>query len=416
MAAGTATIGGRQYAVGLYWENSPGGGRVTQIAKEAAKQPGTQAEFYVVRPGNNDGRVAQFGLCSSEAGQKAGMPALAGCLANQVPGSWVGAFRLSEGVIVTVVRDDLIVPDGDVFFQDEAEARDRLIQEIGFGGLQTTYAPESWSIPGADTIPLTLLLNNRQDIKLQQVSIPKKVKIIAASVGLLLIVLVGGVWYWQAQEAEEEARAAAAAALAHPSPMSLFQDNKPPEPKYVRVWENEPQPMAAIEACRAGLSSIPAAVAGWKISGVKCAKSNMAVTWAFDKGMATIPEGAQLDDVGKTASKSIGLTVLPARGAETLLDPTDVLKRYLAQNWGVGLSVAADDPPPPPPPGYTGEWHPPPPPWVKRSFTLTVPELPSTLAEYFDGLPGLIVNSISLAPAGVGGTWSIEGIIYENRK
>jgi hypothetical protein len=360
--------------------------------------------------------VAQFGLCSSEAGQKAGMPALAGCLANQIPGSWAGAFRLSEGVIITVVRDDLIVPDGDVFFQDEAEARDRLIQEIGFGGLQTTYAPESWSIPGADTIPLTLLLNNRQDIKLQQVSIPKQVKIIAASVGLLIIVALGGVWYYEEQIDEENARQAAEAARAQQSLIPSFEGQKPPEPKYVRVWENEPQPLAAIEACRAGLASIPAGVAGWKISAVKCGTSSMGVTWSFDKGMAGIPEGAQTDDTGKTANKTIPLAVLPARGAESLLDPTDVLKRYLIQNWNTTLAVAPDDPPPPPPPGYTGEWHPPPPPWVKRSFTLTVAELPSNLAEYFTGLPGLVISSVSLAPSGVGGTWSIEGIIYENRK
>ena len=81
---------------------------------------------------------------------KAGMPAFASCLANQQPGSWAGAFRLREGTVVTVVRDDLIVPDGDQFFSDETEARDRLLQEIGFGGLQRIYAPEAWAIKEID--------------------------------------------------------------------------------------------------------------------------------------------------------------------------------------------------------------------------------------------------------------------------
>src|SRR5580692_8345670 len=171
MGAGVVTVGRRQYAVGLYWENSPSG-RVAQAAREAAHQPGQQADFYALRAGNKDGRVPQFGLGQKSAGHKAGMAAFAPCLANQQPGSWAGAFRLRDGVVVTVVRDDLIVPDGDQFFTNESEARDRLLQEIGFGGLQRIYAPEAWAIPSADTMPISLLLNDRTDIKLRPVRIP----------------------------------------------------------------------------------------------------------------------------------------------------------------------------------------------------------------------------------------------------
>ena len=87
MGAGVVTVGRHRYAVGLYWENSPGKGRVAQIAKEAAAQDGQQADFYAVRPGNpKSGQVPQFALCSGDAGQISGMPVLAGCLASQVPG------------------------------------------------------------------------------------------------------------------------------------------------------------------------------------------------------------------------------------------------------------------------------------------------------------------------------------------
>ncbi len=69
MVAGVITLGRHRYAVGLYWENSPGSGRVAQIAREAASQPGKRADFYAVRPGNNKGRIPQFGLTSADAGQ-----------------------------------------------------------------------------------------------------------------------------------------------------------------------------------------------------------------------------------------------------------------------------------------------------------------------------------------------------------
>ena len=103
MASGVVTVGRRQYASGLYWENSPSG-RISQAAKEAARQPGQQARFFAVRPGGKTGRVPQFALSQSVNEHKVGMPVLAACLANQQPGSWAGAFRLREGTAVVVVR------------------------------------------------------------------------------------------------------------------------------------------------------------------------------------------------------------------------------------------------------------------------------------------------------------------------
>jgi hypothetical protein len=413
MSAGTVTVGGRKYAVGLYWENSPGSGRVAQIAKEAARQPGAQADFYVVRPGSKDGRIPQFGLASAENGFKAGMPVLAGCLANQIPGSWVGAFRLNEGTVVTVVRDDLIVPDGDLFFYDETEARDRLIQEIGFGGLQSTYAPESWSIPGADNIPLTLLVNNRQDIKLQQVNIPQKVKIAAAAAFLVFILILAGVWYWQASEDEENARLEA---LRQAQSHLLPGTQAPPEPKYDRKWEQAPVPLGVVGSCEHGLAKIPAALAGWKLSTLHCSGNDISLTWTREKGLTTLLPNAKINDNGNSATQTVKLQDLKPRGSEFLGDPDDTLKRYLEQGWPGMIARVADDPAPPAPPGYTGPWNPPPAPWVKRSFTLTVPELPGSLPVYLGGLPGVVITSMNFTPSGIDGSWVIEGVIYENRK
>ena len=191
MGAGVATVGRRPYAVGLYWENSPSG-RMAQAAKEAARQPGQQAEFFAVRAGNKQGRIPQFGLSPTEVGHKTGMPVFAACLANQQPGSWAGAFRLREGTVVTIVRDDLIVPDGDQFFTDESEARDRLLQEIGFGGLQRIYAPEAWAIPSADTMPISLLLNEHTEIRLRPIRLPKKYISLSASFFVVLLMVVFG--------------------------------------------------------------------------------------------------------------------------------------------------------------------------------------------------------------------------------
>jgi hypothetical protein len=419
MAAGLVTVGRHRYAVGLYWENSPGSGRVAQIAKEAAKQPGQQADFYVVRPGNKDGRIPQFGLCSSEAGQSAGMPVLAACLANQIPGSWAGAFRLNEGVVIIVVRDDLIVPDGDLFFREESEARDRLIQEIGFGGLQATYAPEAWSIPGADTIPLTLLLNDQTEIQLQRVSVPPKVKIMVVGAAAAFILILGFIWYMQEKSGERTSLLLQQEALVRAQQsanLPSFMQQPPPEPKYERNWEGAPPVLAIVNACHDGLALVPSAVSGWTLASLTCNGSSLALSWSRGKGETAPPSGASVDDSGATATKSVSLPPLDRRGAESLKNIEEITSRYLFQNWPGSISRAPDDPLPAPPPGYTGPWNPPPAPWVKRSFTLSVPELPGALPGIIGDLPGAIINNMRFTPGGSSGAWVVEGVIYENRK
>jgi len=421
MSAGVVTVGRQRYAVGLYWENSPGGGRVAQVAREAASQPGQKAEFYVVRPGKGT-RIPQFGLSDADAGQQAGMPVLSGCLASQVPGSWAGAFRCNEGIAVVIVRDDLIVPDGDLFFRDEAEARDRLIQEIGFGGLQSTYAPEAWSIPGADTIPLALLLNNRRDIKLQQVHIPKTLKIIGACLALGFVLILAGVWYWQEKVDEENAQRAqqeealrqAQEAARRLLPAGLQQQNAP-QPVYDRSWEKAPLVMNFVEACHHGLEKVPMAVVGWRLASLKCSGSSMSLSWSRENGLSAPPLGSNVDPSAANATQTIALDALSPRGAEDLVDPDVITQRYLLQNWPGTISRMADDPPPPPPPDYKGPWNPPPPPWVKRSFTLTMSDLPANIPDLIGNLPGALITNMDYSP-GISGKWTVGGIIYENRK
>ncbi|MBV8548099.1 MAG: type 4b pilus protein PilO2 [Alphaproteobacteria bacterium] len=416
--SGVVTVGRRAYAVGLYWENSPAG-RVSLAAKEAARQPGQQAEFFAVRPGNKEGRLPQFGLGQASAGQKAGMPAFAGCLAQQQQGSWAGAFRLKEGVVVTVVRDELIVPDGDQIFTSENEARDRLLQEISFGGLQRVYAPESWGIPGVDTMPVSLLLDERRDVRLQYVTVPRSTYIIGGIVATLIIGGLGVNWYIQAEEekkaamlaAQAEARRRAAAML--PGVLQQQPEYPPPE----RKWEKLPPALSVVNACHDALAQIPAIVAGWRMTLLKCDGNSINISWAREKGPSRPPEGSTVNEGATQASLSIPLNALEPRGPEQLIAAAEVTKRYLLQDWQTNLVHAQDDPLPKPPPGFTGAWNPPPAPWVKRSFTFSITQLPASLPYYFDGLPGVIVETLTFSPSnnGVSGSWSVQGVIYENR-
>jgi hypothetical protein len=350
------------------------------------------------------------------------MPSFAGCLANQQMGSWVGAFRLNEGIALIIVRDDLLVPDGDQFFVDENEARERLLQEIGFGSLQKIYAPESWAVPGSDSMPISLLMDERRDIRLRAVKMPQAVKFALMGIVLVIITVFGVTWYMQ-QKAEREAELEAARlsalekARAEAEKLVPGMDEQVHYPPPERKWEEVPQGLSVIEVCRASLANIPVAMAGWRMTNGSCSQSGISITWSRDHGFSQPPKTWIINDSGTSATSSVTLPTLAARGHEDLANPSDITRRYLTQNWPGNIARAPDDPPPPPPPDFKGNWAPPPPPWVKRSFTLTVPDLPSDLTNYFRDLPGVVVNSLTFTPGNVStnGSWNVEGVIYENR-
>src|SRR5262249_36241150 len=122
-------------------------------------------------------------------------------------------------------------------------------------------------------------------------------------------------------------------------------------------------------------------------------------------------------DTGSEGNLTVPLPQMAARGKEDLLNPADITQRYLRQNWSGTIARGQDDPPPPPPQEWHGQWNPPPAPWLKRSFTLTVSQLPADLPTYLGDLPGAVVNSITFTPGSSlsTGWWTIEGVIYENR-
>jgi len=427
MGSGVVTVGRRPYAVGLYWENSASG-RVAETAKEAARQPGQQADFYAIRGGDKNGRIPQFGLGQIAAGHKTGMAALAACIANQQIGSWAGAFRLKEGTVVIIVRDDLVVPDGDQFFFNENDARDRFLQEIGFGGLQRIFAPESWAISGADTLPISLLLDDRHDIKLRSVATSRLA--LGLGIGFIAVVVLGlaAEWYYQKvqsenerQKLEQENALAAMRARANSLVPKMFQANQAPVyPPPERSWETHPLAMEVVESCREALKGIAPVLNGWHLGQLKCNESLVSMTWNRLKGPTAIPQFAEpaktvMNDSGTTATITLELPPLHPRGNEDLVNPDTVIQRYLSLDWSGNFAAVADDPLPAAPPGFKGKWAPPLAPWIKRSFTVTLQDLPGSLPAMFADIPGVVISSLTYSPGEVGGSWQIVGVVYENR-
>ena len=91
---------------------------------------------------------------------------------------------------------------------------------------------------------------------------------------------------------------------------------------------------------------MPAAVGGWRMIDVHCDETSLTANWQRDKGFSSPPKSFVIDDSGTSAVFSVSLPVPKARDPEKLIDPVEVTRRYLGQNWPGSISRIPDDPAP----------------------------------------------------------------------
>jgi len=424
MPAGVISVGGKRYAVGLFWQvsDSKNAGRA---AKRAAQQPGAESDFYSLRAGNARGRIAQFGLTEKNPDYRWNIPSAAVSLANRVPGSWAGVFAVPEGIWFIEVRDDLIAPDGDQLFADEAEAMIRLQEVSARGGLERIYAPPAWAIPGAESSSLPSLLAGRSDGRLQPVTIPAKAYIGGALViGAVVAVFAVYFVYAQMQEEaqlEEQQRVQQEQQVVFQREQEEKRKLEEEErlrqqqlqarqlPSYQRVWEQSPTPLNWLSSCHEAMQQAEIAPLGWKIDSAICTGTQLNLKWSRTTGPAIIPEGTDIDPSMKSATKVIPLPSRPVRGQQMLWPAAAIVTYVLQNDWKADLTYAADDPLPP---AQNGQQMPPPP-WKKRTMRWTVDFSPWTLKGPLVDLPGLIIQSATWSQSG---SWTLEGVLYEQRK
>lgn len=420
MVSGVVKVGRQTYAVGLLWQPSPSG-RIAQAAREAAAQPGQQSDFYCVRAASKSVTIPQYGLAQSTQGHKAGMATLAASLANAQPGSWAGAFRLREGTWIVVVRDDLIAPDGDVLFDNDEAARDRLLQEVSLGGVQRIYAPDGWAVPGSDPTPLPLLLQDKAECRLQPVRLPMRLIIYGAAAGAVVLLVIFLALQWQAEQERIEQEQTAAQIRAQQEaikngPVSKMMNKwewPPADQCYERKWEKAPPSHDVVATCRDMLSKVQAAQLGWRRGTAMCTDNKLTITWLRNKDVNGVvpPESIIKEDLSMATQNSHGATS-PARGVEPLMREVDLSALMVHDEWPVGVMRLPDDAPiVQPPADMKDPPPPPPPPWHKRGIKYSGKVPPWEMWRYFDGVTGLILDKITWD----GSIWTFEATIYEKR-
>lgn len=423
MAAGVVTVGGKKYAVGLYWQVTDTS-NAAKAARAAAVQPGAAADFFCVRPGNSKGRNPQFGLGEAKAGHAWNMPTAAATLANRQPGSWAGVFMVPEGVWFVEVRDDLIAPEGDILFADEAEAMSRLQDVTAQGGLEKIYAPATWAIPGAEASSLISLLSGKADVRLQPVKIPKKL-IMGILGGVLALAAVGSLTLYildareeaelqrQLEEGQRQAQLRAQQdeerrRREEEERQRLAQQQAMQLPTYQRTWELAPKPLDLLRACRDGFAKIEIAPLGWQLASASCSGSQVLATWSRATGPAVMPKNAEIDPSLRSASIHVALENTKPRGSEQIWPPEAINLYILTNDWQASVTSMPMETPPPMANGQQV----PPPPWQKRQVRWTVPISPWDMKGPLVDLPGFVIQNLTWQQDG---SWQIEGTLYEQR-
>lgn len=200
----TLLIGRKPFAMGVFWDQVDEGTTIKERAAQVNEQTEAESENLYTLWLRHEA-ASQIGLSRPSVEHKAGMPALITAISTSVATkNWIGIFCLDE-------RSDLwwlgSMHNGQVFedqfFRGRVAAEESFMRGVGAPNLEKIYAPDSWSIDGAQDVDLRRLIDVKQSIKLKSLH-PIKANLSRIIFGAILVgACVGGLSYMNAKKAEE---------------------------------------------------------------------------------------------------------------------------------------------------------------------------------------------------------------------
>lgn len=258
---GTVTAAGREWAVGLLWQNVDNTSKAVAEAKAMA-QNSVQGDFYLVRAEGTH----QYAVGWRASGQKAGMPSLAATL-GEGRDNLIGVFPVKGGYYFVAIRDGGILATCDKFIADKRDAMDAFNNIYGnAGGWSDAFAPDEFRFLETREVALDTLLGKKTGPKLVDV---RRAGATLRLMGILLVgvaIVGGGLYYWSYMKdleyQAELARIKAASVVKLPGKAA---EPPPPPP-----WDGQAYASDFIQSCLEEIGRYPFAVAGWKPTTISC--------------------------------------------------------------------------------------------------------------------------------------------------
>ena len=433
--AGVVTIGKKDYAAGLIWTRVDDPKTISSTARKSAAADG--ADLFLIRKSGN-----QFGLGSTEAGHKAGMPSLADTLSKGVEGSaWTGIFLIGEETYYFVaVQTGLILAAQDRIIHGRENALEIFSGIFLRGEWEHAFAPADFNLSRntEDRSLEDVLGDTRPGPSLKPLSNKGLLLKAAAALFVLGVLFFGYQAYQSYQESvnaanlktqlEEAAeRKRQADLLKSRTPQAVVEIPLPP-------FTNKPSYSATLTACVNAMKNAPTQIPGWKPAFITCFGSGSAdegtVALSFTRDGGTINWIAPFVDSkiyhisttgtnGNISGIEIrwnvpGYANLAHYSDKTPTLPLGEVRKHLVSNAEENFMSfrIADLPPQLVEIAVAGNNQPQQVPVSKGlSFITQVRHDPVELLQIISPLPVAVMNKVSLDMTGW--NWIIEGSAYE---
>lgn len=420
MAVHIIQIEKHKFVCGLFWQSLTRPRELAKEARELAKK--VDSNLLVIR---QDQAVAQAGYAHSRDGVQSGHYSLAAVLSktialegaeydgrHQPVHSWLGAFRLPDGMwFYCAVRDANFLPNGD-FAGTKEQVLDRLLGDYSLG---------SWNVVIGDPELETQGFHNFSPKKLIEL-IPRNTagrvraydwwalrpaetrvpwKLIAVSTTAISVAAAVGLTYWnryQQKKAEDE-RERAISSASQQNITGKLMEFLPQHP-----WRNKPLPLDLARSCMKKFIMI--APGGWRLDEFQCTPTLVKYTWlrgdsSVSNLLRDVPD-ATLNLDGEKATYSIALSV-PAEKDEKLPDENTLMRFLLSRFQALGIrpGIAPVLKSPGDISNQLSDW---------KTYSISInlgPLTPLAVAEILTQ-PGIRLDKLVYRSE----TWSIEGVIY----
>jgi hypothetical protein len=320
-------IGKAEFATGLFWQTAPTAAVAAREARIVAKKMELAADLFCVRKKG----VPQFALGRKAGGLRSGVRALAAAVANSVAESnWIGVFPIDRAWFFIAVRQGAILPDGDFLFDDEIEAKNRLLGEMAAGSWSRVFAPTDWRIPEGQPTTLPQLPPRSHDGRLQ--SVGRSWARHGAFAAVTVVALLAG-WSQFAPHSPQPAR---------------VPEVPPAPPPLPPPWQGQPSVEVLARVCQTAMErtkSLP----GFDVESISCGRGGTTAVFHRTWGVLTrLPPNAKVSSPDRVVLGDVLPAVSGERKRQEQPGTIEALRRTI---WGAGQRYLLDseisDPPTP---------------------------------------------------------------------
>ena len=433
-SANIIRFGRMQYAIGLFWQplqdvDDP----IPEIRETMESEQ--DASLYAI----HYGRAPQYGIGSVKKGHKDGLVvgaiAVLDSLSEQ--SSFVAVFKVDIGWWFLVVRNDLILPEEDVLYRTEQEARDAFDAMMAVPDWGYKIAPASWEIDDAEEMDLEKLLKEGQQVRLLSLGAMRGMKVLLIIASLITILAIGIVYLFYSFVDKEKTEAPKIEPIV---PTASYQTQEPTRQEE-KPWEKLVAVPTFLSRCWSDAYQLKSMIVpGWTLNQIVCTPTEIQTGWTKTGRKASrvawietairdqykLRGETQINETGTSAIIKFTFDDLPVKGSEPELT-LQKLRRELvdisqALSLPINMSVEEITVELPKPPEeadkkndskeYVKVYR-----YLAFSFTSSMD--PPAWESFFDKFSGLEVTKIEYNPnskSALTNNWKYEGRIYEPDK